>query len=230
MEKDAFSTPFALGENFELLKNWKERFEKRSFENIQYLIRYPKNYQAGNQYPILFYFHGSGSRGTDVECLKKNDYFILENIHEGLPFISIAPQCHEDSWFEMWETVKKFVQEVTGFDFCDHSRVYVTGVSMGGYAAWQIGMSLPWMFAAMVPVCGGGMYWNAERLRNIPIRAFHGEKDDIVRVRESENMVNAIKGVGGNATLTVVPNVGHNVWLNVYSNIEIFQWLLVHKK
>ena len=97
---------------------------------------------------------------------------------------------------------------------------------MGGYATWQIGMSMPEIFAAIVPICGGGMYWNAARLINVPAWAFHGKKDVSVFVEESEKMVNAVNKHGGNAKLTIYPENGHDAWSDTYNNPEVFQWLL----
>jgi predicted peptidase len=101
---------------------------------------------------------------------------------------------------------------------------------MGGYAAWQMGMSLPHIFAAMVPICGGGMYWNASRLKNVPIWAFNGADDTIVYPEESAKMVEAVNSCGGNAMLTLYEGVAHPVWLDVYSNPEVYEWLLAQKK
>jgi predicted peptidase len=101
---------------------------------------------------------------------------------------------------------------------------------MGSYAAWQLGMSLPHVFAAMVPICGGGMYWNAERLKNVPVWAFHGADDTLVYPEESAKMVEAVNACGGNAVLTVYEGIGHTVWLDVYSDAAVFEWLLSHEK
>ena len=100
------------------------------------------------------------------------------------------------------------------------------GVSMGGYAAWQVGMSMPELFAAIVPICGGGMYWNASRLKNTPVWAFHGGRDPIVKPEESEKMVNAINSKGGDARLTIYPDHEHNAWSDTFANQEVFDWLL----
>jgi predicted peptidase len=97
---------------------------------------------------------------------------------------------------------------------------------MGGYATWQLAMNNPQYFAAIVPICGGGMYWNAERLKHIPIWAHHGNKDERVDVSESIKMVDAICKKGGNAKLTIYEGVGHNCWDATYKNPEVFHWLL----
>ena len=100
---------------------------------------------------------------------------------------------------------------------------------MGGYATWQMAMSLPEYFAAIVPICGGGMYWNAGRLVHVPIWAFHGKLDPTVLVEESEKMVDAVNKRGGNAKLTVYPENGHDAWSDTYGNPEVFAWLLRHR-
>ena len=97
---------------------------------------------------------------------------------------------------------------------------------MGGYGTWELAMSMPTYFAAIVPICGGGMYWNAAQLVNVPVWAFHGEKDDVVLCRESEVMVNAVNRFGGKAKLTLYPDCNHVSWNNVYESPEVFEWLL----
>ena len=97
---------------------------------------------------------------------------------------------------------------------------------MGGYTVWQLGMSMPEVFAAMVPICGGGMYWNAGRLANVPVWAFHGAKDPTVFVEESKKMVDAVNACGGNARLTIYPENGHDSWTDTLTNPEVFKWLL----
>lgn len=204
------------------------RFEERQFENVKYIIQYPEDFDRSRQYPMIILFHGAGTRGTNLNMVKTNAFFTQTNLHDH--FVTIAPQCHENTWFDLWETLKRLVHEVTGFSFCDQRRVYAVGPSMGGYATWQIGMSMPQYFAAIVPICGGGMYWNAQRLKNVPVWAFHGEKDDLVSKEESEKMVDAVNRCGGNARLTLLPDVAHEAWLDAYSSRELFEWLLSNSK
>ena len=103
------------------------------------------------------------------------------------------------------------------------------GVSMGAYAAWQLAMSQPTLFAAMIPICGGGMCWNASRLKDIPIWAFHGGKDTTVLPEESIRMVEKVNKRGGSAKLTVYLENEHNAWDDTFKNPEVFTWLLSHK-
>lgn len=205
-------------------------FEVRTYESIQYLIRYPENYSEWERYPVILMLHGSGSRGADCYGLRKNDYFTVTEQHENFPFVSVAPICNTDTWIDCFETLKGLVEEIASSEFCDDSRLYAVGQSMGGYATWQIGMSMPEYFAAIAPICGGGMYWNAKRLKNVPVWAFHGELDDVVKVEESVKMVDAVNAAGGNAKLTVYPDCKHEAWVRAYSDYSLFEWLLRHTK
>lgn len=205
-------------------------FEARDFKDLQYLIRYPDDYVEGEKYPVLFYFHGSGTRGNEIEKIKNNPFFGYAYAHKEFSFITIAPQCNKNTWFDHFETAKELIGEITKESFADLNRIYITGLSMGGYACWQLAMSLPEVFAAAIPVCGGGMYWNASRLKNMPIWAFHGALDTTVFPEESRKMVNAVNAKGGNARLTIFDDVAHASWTPAYTNPETFRWLFSHVK
>ena len=118
---------------------------------------------------------------------------------------------------------------IANSDFADKNHIYGMGVSMGGYTLWQLGMSMPEVFAAIAPVCGGGMYWNAERLKNVPVWAFHGAKDELVYPDESKKMVDKVNECGGNAKLTIYPEFGHNAWDGAYPCRELYEWFLSHE-
>ena len=135
----------------------------------------------------------------------------------------------KNTWFDLWEHLEKLVVEIAGLPFADQNRIYLMGASMGGYATWQLAMSMPRYFAAIVPICGGGMYWNAARLVNVPVWAFHGAKDAVVLLEESVKMVEAVKRSGGKAKLTVYPENGHDAWSDTYSDPNVFLWLLQHR-
>lgn len=197
---------------------------------LRYLIRYPEKYVTGKRYPVIILLHGAGSRGTNINTLRGNDYFRLTEQYTDFPFVTVAPQCHENTWFDLFESLKGFVEEIANADYCDGSRLYAVGQSMGGYALWQLAMSMPEYFAAVAPICGGGMYWNAQRLKNVPVWAFHGELDDVVSVEESIKMVDAVKKAGGDARLTVYPECKHESWIPTYSDYSLFEWLLSHTK
>ncbi len=201
-----------------------------TLDGLRYLIRYPKEYKQGERYPVLFFFHGAGTRGSDMNKLLNNSFFTHIEVHDSFPFVVVAPLCTENTWFDLFERLKKLVKEIAAADFADSSRIYAIGASMGGYATWQLGMSLPEVFAAIVPICGGGMYWNAPRLKSVPVWAFHGEKDHVVLVEETKKMVAAVEKAGGNVKMTLYPENKHDAWTDTYRNDEVFTWMLSHKK
>ena len=199
--------------------------EEISFQNIRCVLRKPIDFNSEKKYPILLFIHGAGTRGNDIDKLCANPFFRLTDRHQNFPFVTIAPLCEENTWFDVWERLKALVNDITNLPFADQERIYVMGASMGGYATWQLAMSMADRFAAIVPICGGGMYWNAGRLVNVPIWAFHGAKDTAVLLEESVKMVEAVKRHGGEAKLTVYPENGHDAWSDTYSNPEVFSWL-----
>ncbi len=144
---------------------------------------------------------------------------------KNLPFIVIAPFC-KDTWYDVFETLKRFTLTMCNQPFADKKHIYAMGASMGGYGVWQLGMSLAEIFAGIVPICGGGLYWDAGKLKNVPVWAFHGELDNVVFVEESKKMVEMVNKAGGNAKLTLLPNVYHDAWMSAFSNQEVYDWLL----
>lgn len=203
--------------------------EIKKFEKLTYILKYPDNYEEGKKYPVIMFLHGAGSRGNDIEKVKANPFFCITDEYENFPFIIAAPQCCTDTWFDAFETLKRLTLSIYDSEFTDKEHFYAMGASMGGYASWQLAMSMPDLFAAVVPICGGGMYWNAGRLVNVSVWAFHGALDNTVFCEESEKMVNAVNNAGGNAKLTVYPNNSHDAWSDTYSNKEVFEWLLSNK-
>ncbi len=205
-------------------------FKESEFNGIKYLLKFPKEYNESKKYPIIIFMHGAGTRGDDIENLKQNPYFLITEKHKDFPFIIVAPLCSTDTWYDRLETVNALAEYISNQAFVERERIYLMGASMGGYATWAMAMSNPSLYAAIVPICGGGMYWNGARLKNTPIWVFHGDIDKTVRLRESELMVEAINANGGNAKLTVYKNCGHDAWSDTYGNPEVFKWLLSHKR
>lgn len=202
---------------------------ERCFQNTRCLIKTPPNFDPEKSYPVLLFLHGAGTRGNDINKLYTNPFFQLTDAYQDFPFVVIAPLCEKNTWFDIWERLQSLVHDITELPFTDRDRIYVMGASMGGYATWQLAMSMPECFAAIVPICGGGMYWNAGRLIHVPVWAFHGAKDTTVLLEESVKMVEAVKRFGGQAKLTVYPENGHDAWSETYSNPEVFSWLLQHQ-
>ena len=205
------------------------KIEVCKFENLTYIVRYPNDYVEGKKYPVIFFLHGAGGRGNDIEMIKSNPYFTLTEKHDDFPFITIAPQCSSETWFDLFEQLKRLLIKTANESYTDPERIYGMGASMGGYGTWQIAMSMPEYFAAIAPICGGGMYWLAYRLVNVPAMAFHGALDDVVNPEESLKMVAAVNRNGGNAKVTIYPKNNHDAWSDTYRNPEVFKWLLEHK-
>ncbi len=199
------------------------------YGQLSYVVQEPTAFDTTKQYPAVIFLHGAGSRGTDIAQLTGNPFFAHASPHIA-DCLTFAPQCAADSWFDVFESLLDFCVFVAAQPQVDDSRVYLIGASMGGYAVWQAAMSRPELFAALVPICGGGMYWNAPRLQNTPIWAFHGQDDPTVLVRESEILVERINACGGNAKLTVYPNTGHDAWTATYQDKAVFDWLFAQVK
>ena len=204
--------------------------EEKVFDGLRYVVRYPEAFDRTKVYPALIFLHGAGTIGNDIEKLCGNPFWGHVENHN-LPCVIFAPQCDEGMvWFDLMWKLRGFVDMIKTLDFVDISRFYLTGNSMGGYGSWQLAMSLGTTFAAVIPVCGGGMYWNASKLKTTPIWAFHGAKDRTVFCEESEKMVNAVNAKGGCAKLTVYPENTHNSWDDTYGNPEVWAWMLAQKR
>lgn len=200
--------------------------ERCEFGKLQYIVKKPGKPEEKN--PAIIFLHGAGTRGTDIGVLERNSFF-NRNSHisdEDSPFMVFAPLCSRDSWFDVFEQLQDFVKMVADHPAVDGNRLYLVGTSMGGYGSWQLAMTMPEYFAALVPVCGGGMSWNAKRLIHIPVWAFHGKEDKTVPPEQSIFMVDMLNSVGGNARLTLLENTAHNSWEYAYAQQELFDWML----
>jgi predicted peptidase len=145
-------------------------------------------------------------------------------------FIIVSPQCPNDMWWpEKTDLLITLLDEIEAKYRVDTDRVYLTGLSMGGFGTWTLAAKYPNRFAAIAPICGGGERYSANRLKKVPVWAFHGAKDNTVPLARSQEMVDAIKKVGGDAKLTVYPEAEHDSWTETYNNPELYQWFLSHK-
>jgi predicted peptidase len=199
--------------------------------NLKYLLYVPTDYASRDKWPLMIFLHGYGERGDDLELIKKHGLPKLIEAGQEFPFIIASPQCPDTTvWPEQVDELHALVEALTAEHKVDPNRVYLTGLSMGGYGTWYLASRYPQTFAAIAAICGGGGWWMTDALKNLPIWVFHGDEDPLVPLIESEIMVNRIKEAGGDVTFTVYPGVAHDSWTETYENPELYKWLLSHKR
>ena len=187
--------------------------------------------EAKGRLPLIIQLHGAGERGNGGEELWRVDVHGFSKIlaDKEYPAIFVMPQCPTDSfWAARVESIAAFIEELKAEYEVDGERVYLTGLSMGGYGTWFTAMAYPSLFAAIAPICGGGMAWNAGVLK-MPVRVFHGASDTTVSPVQSDEMVQALMKNGADVTYTRMEGVGHNVWDYAY-NEELVNWLLEKRR
>ena len=204
---------------------------KRAFTeeiNLQYLLDLPENYSSEKNWPLVIFLHGYGECGDNLELVRKHGPPKLAGEGQQFPFVLASPQCPaEFHWRSSF--IISLVEELLENYSIDPNRVYLTGLSMGGYGTWQAALEYPEKFAAIVPICGGGSHIDLpfmERLRNLPIWAFHDSGDDVVPYQESVRMVEKVNASGGNAKLTTFHEKSHDSWTAAYANPELYDWML----
>lgn len=232
----------------------RERFEARTYTDaagtkLLYRLLKPKDYDPNRKYPVVLFLHGAGERGNDNFAQLKHGMadFASDAMREKYPAFVIAPQCPvNERWVEVdWGATKHDMPEKPAspmrltlgaleqlrkeFSF-DADRLYITGLSMGGYGAWDALQRHPELFAAAIPICGGGDPKHAAKFAKVPIWAFHGDKDTAVRPERSRDMIAALKAAGGNPQYTEYPNTGHDSWTATYRNPEVHAWLFAQKR
>jgi predicted peptidase len=200
--------------------------------NCNYLLFLPESYgEEKKSWPLMLFLHGAGERGNDLKLVKKHGPPKIVEKQKDFPFIVVSPQCPKDQWWdEDLDVLINLLDEIiTKYDV-DEQRVYLTGLSMGGFGTWALGSRYADRFAAIAPICGGGNLSMVLKLTDMPIWAFHGAKDNVVPMEQSEQMVNMINKRGGNAKLTIYPEAGHDSWTKTYDNPEFYDWLLSHQR
>jgi predicted peptidase len=219
-----------------------EQFQGRRTEDLkaEYLLFLPKGYdvKAEKHWPLMLFLHGAGERGNDIWKVAVHGPPKQVAVNPDFPFILVSPQCPAG---QIWsdDLVLGLLDDVTRRYAVDTNRVYLTGLSMGGYATWSLGLKHPERFAAIVPICGGGELItillaegdSAKALKTLGVWAFHGGKDPVVPVEESRRMVNALKHAGlTDVNLTVYPEAGHDSWTEAYKDPALYGWLLRHER
>ncbi|MEL7496302.1 MAG: dienelactone hydrolase family protein [Planctomycetota bacterium] len=198
---------------------------------LDYLLSLPSEYESQKEWPLVLFLHGAGERGDDLDKVKVHGPPKLVQAGKAFPFILVAPQCPADRWWEPI-TLTALLDEIESKYNVDKDRVYVTGLSMGGFGTWNLAAHTPERFAAIVPICGGGdSFVVPRRIRNrIPIWAFHGDKDNVVPVKRTQDLADAFKRFNVEIKFTSYPGVGHDSWTETYNNEKLYEWMLAQRR
>jgi predicted peptidase len=225
-------------------------FQERKFvnakgENLRYLFFVPKASEKHKAYPLVLWLHGGGARGDDPQLILSfgdahGPLFFAKSENQTLyPCFILAPQCPANALWSDPSSVNpsdqiRLVLELldnlqTEFSI-DRTRLYVMGISMGGFATWDIIARRPNTFAAAVPICGGGNPAKAALMVDTPIWAFHGDKDDLVKVSQSQQMIQAIQEKKGHPRYTEYKDVGHYAWEPAFREPEFLSWIFAQRR
>ena len=248
--QDAPAKDIAIAE--ELKKYTRAVWRGTEGGSLNYCYRGPDKLAPGKKYPLLFYLHGSGGRGNDnkgqlldangLEAFagqeifaKHSAYVFAGQVPKGERWVDVAWNALEHSMPPVSNSMELALEALDAFvankeHQVDPNRIYVMGLSMGGYGTWDAIQRRPQYFAAAVPICGGGDMALAPTLVNMPIWIWHGDKDNTIKVSRSRDMAGAIKDAGGAPRYTEVQGRGHNVWLDVWAAEELWLWLFGQSK
>ena len=224
-------------------------FTGKDGRELKYCAKFIGPWFSGGTASVVLFLHGAGERGDDnVSQLTHGARELIRYCEKkNLKVMLLFPQCPSGKMWvdtpwnlpehkmpaesETMKLVKEFLDEMLKEVMVDQKRIYVTGISMGGFGTWDLLSRYPDLFAAGMPICGGADVEQAEKLKNIPIRTFHGDSDDVVLTKRSRDIVKAIRDAGGTKiSYTEVPNCGHGVWPGVYADEKNFDWLLSQKR
>lgn len=244
----------ANGTDAEFLK---KEFKDTEGRILPYRILYPENFNPQEKYPLVLFLHGAGERGNDNEkqLVHGSWLFLDQDNRNQFPAIVIFPQCPAEEWWidssmrrylrtggnipednkfpPSWpmQMVINLIEDLIKQEIIDESRMYVMGLSMGGYGTFDILTHRPDWFAAAIPICGGGNSHAVEKYaENTAFWVFHGEKDNVVPVEASRMMVEAIRAAGGNVKYTEYPGVNHNSWDPAFAEPDLLPWLFSHSR
>lgn len=183
--------------------------------------------------PLLVYLHGAGERGTKAEHICRHGIpRLIDRQNREIPAIVLCPQCPaEYVWDNVVREVKKVIDDTAVRYAVLPDRISLTGSSMGGFGAWEMGMTYTGFFSALAPIAGGGRSFRASNLRTTPIRAYHGAADELVPPVYSKLMTEAVCASGGHAELTLFDGLGHNEGIEyAYEHTDVTEWLLSRRR
>lgn len=214
-------------------------FEAQTFKGkkeLPYLLYSPAKIKAGTKVPLVVFLHGIGARGDDnqkqLAYTRFLDHINKSGFFKKNPCYILAPQCPDKSYWSRstMETLLALIDKEVDAKQVDANRIYMTGLSMGGFGTWEALKQRPAMFAAALPICGGGKPAAAKTFANVPIWVFHGDQDKTVKPEKSREMVAALKKAGGQPKFTELKGVGHGSWSAAYTSPEVWQWMFQQKR
>jgi predicted peptidase len=205
---------------------------------LNYLLYLPPEYdpQQSERWPLVLFLHGSSMRGDNVNMVKRQGLSRLADQGQDFPFILVSPQCPASQWWtwpQLRTALSNLLDEIESNYAVDPERIYVTGLSMGGFGTWSLAIAYPQLFAAISPMSGPAEEDERDQIcaiRHLPVWAFHNEQDYIVPLQGMVETVNTLKACGGNVKLTIYPSVGHNAADSAYANPEWYRWLLSQRR
>jgi predicted esterase len=206
-----------------------QQLEKSMVSYTNYLLYVPNVLPKNGAYPLMLFLHGNDERGNDLNILKRKGPPSFLDDKNDFPFVVVSPQCPVNG---QWDTqnLLTLLDHIEAILPIDKNKIYVTGLSMGGFATWNLAQAAPEKFAAIAPICGGG---NLDRLcimRDVPVWAFHGAKDTAVPYDESERLIKRLKEFQSDVKFTLYPDGEHDVWTRTYQNKQLYEWLLSKSK
>jgi len=206
-----------------------QQTEMMSSAHLKYLLYVPDLGAPENGFPVLLFLHGAGERGDDLELVKKHGPPSFLDDTTSFPFLVISPQCPDDSEWKPF-LLLALLNEIALIANVDTNRIYVTGLSIGGDATWELAMMAPNKITAIAPICCEGDVSRACTLRDIPIWVFHGAQDDVVPSSYADKMVQALQDCDAYVKYTLYPDVDHFSWVPAYKNPELYKWFLQQEK
>ena len=198
---------------------------------LKYLVHLPPGAEKSRtkRWPTILFLHGAGERGDNLKLVEVHGPPKIVKSRPDFPFIVISPQCPAGTWWNV-PALDDLLNEVAAKYPVDPDRLYLTGLSMGGFGTWALATEYPERFAAIVPICGGGDDADVERLKDLPTWVFHGAKDPVVPLESSQEMADALRKIGGRVRFTVYPDAGHDSWTAAYESEELYAWLLQQRR
>lgn len=229
----------------------------RNGDTLRYRILYPENAKRGKAYPLLVFLHGSGERGSDnaLQLLHGGDLFLKPDLRKQFPAVVIFPQCPaNDTWSKFphprdtsaafnhllnigslttpEQLVKLLMDSLVGDKKIDKKRIYLGGLSLGGFGTYDLVIHYPFYFAAAFPICGqANVPLYVRTASHVPIWIFHGAKDDVVNPQPDRNLIKSLEAAGmKNAKYTEYPDANHNSWDSAFAEPDLMPWLFFQKK